>query len=87
MPKPALEKAVEEYEEEQRRIAIIEANARMMQQRAQQFLMGDPDEQADMMSDAQMQMEAELAAQEEEYAEQEAELDEETAEAEAETDE
>jgi hypothetical protein len=28
----------------------------MMQQRAQQFLMGDPDEQASMMTDAQMEM-------------------------------
>jgi hypothetical protein len=27
-----------------------------MQQRAQQFLMGDPDEQSSMMADAQMQL-------------------------------
>ena len=30
-----------------------------MQQRAQQFLMGDADEQASMMADAQMQMQQE----------------------------
>lgn len=34
---------------------MIEAQAQAMQQRAQQFLMGDPDEQADMMADAVMQ--------------------------------
>jgi hypothetical protein len=35
---------------------MIEAEAQAMQQRAQQFLMGDPDEQADMVADAQMQL-------------------------------
>jgi hypothetical protein len=61
----------------------------MMQQRAQQFLMGDPDEQASQIADAQMRMQIEqaLAAKEAEYAEQEEELDEETAEAEEATDE
>ena len=88
MPKARLEQAVEEYEEEQRRIAMIQAEAQMMQQKAQQFLLGDPDEQADQIADARMQlMEQQLQAQEAEYAEQEAELDEETAEAEEKTDE
>jgi hypothetical protein len=82
-PKMKIMEAIEHIEEEQRRIAMIQAQAQMMQQRAQQFLMGDPDEQASQISDAQMQ----LMMQEQEYAEQEAELDEETAEAEAETDE
>lgn len=82
-PKIKIMEAIEHIEEEQRRIAMIQAQAQMMQQRAQQFLMGDPDEQASQISDAQMQ----LMMQEQEYAEQEAELDEETAEAEAETDE
>lgn len=81
-PKTAIGEAIEYIEEEQRRIATIEAQAQMMQQRAQQFLMGDPDEQASMMSDAMTQ----LRMQEQQYAEQEAELDEETAEAEAEVD-
>jgi putative heme iron utilization protein len=62
-------------------IAQINAQAQMMQQRAQQFLMEDPDGQAQQMADAQMML------QEQQYAEQEAELDEETAEAEAQTDE
>lgn len=88
-PKMALVEVVEYMKNEQRKIAMIEAQAQMMQQRAQQFLMGDPDEQASQIADAQMQMQLEqaLAAQEAEYAEQEEELDEETAEAEEETDE
>jgi hypothetical protein len=63
MPKTALEKIVEDYEEEQRKIAMIQAEAQMMQQRAQQFLMGDPDEQASQMADAQAQMMAQQAQQ------------------------
>ena len=55
-PKMKLEQIAENILEEQKRIAMIEAQAQMMQQRAQQFLMGDPDEQADMMADAQMQL-------------------------------
>jgi hypothetical protein len=55
-----------------------------MQQRAQQFLMEDPDGQADQIADARMQL---MAQQEAQYAQQEAELDEETAEAEETTDE
>ena len=55
-PKMKLEQIVENILEEQKRIAMIEAQAQMMQQRANQFLMGDPDEQAQMMVDAQMQM-------------------------------
>ena len=54
-PKVAIGEAIEYMEEEQRRIAIIEANAQAMQQRANQFLMGDPEEQSSMMADAQMQ--------------------------------
>jgi hypothetical protein len=88
-PKTKLEGIVADMEAEQRKIAMIEAQAQMMQQRAQQFLMDDPDGQADQIADAQAQMDAEAAleAEEAEYAEQEAELDEETAEAEANTDE
>ena len=58
-PKMKILEAIEHIKEEQRRIAMIQAEAQMMQQRAQQFLMGDIDEQADMMSDAQMQLMAE----------------------------
>ena len=83
-PKAMLEELVKTITEEQTRIAMIQANAQMMQQRAQQFLMEDPDAQAQQIADAQMQM---LMQQEAEMAEQEAVLDEETAEAEAQTDE
>lgn len=60
-PKMKILEAIEHIKEEQRRIAMIQQQAQMMQQRAQQFLMGDPDEQASMMADAQMQMMAEQA--------------------------
>jgi hypothetical protein len=82
-PKQKLKAIAERMRNEQRKIATIQAEAQIMQQRAQQFLMGDPDEQASQISDAQMQ----LMAQEQQYAEQEAELDEETAEAEEEIEE
>lgn len=55
-PKVKLKEVVEHMKEEQRRIAMIESQAQMMQQRAQQFLMDDPDGQASQMADAQMQM-------------------------------
>ena len=88
-PKMKIQEAIEHIREEQRKIAMIEAQAQMMQQRAQQFLMEDPDGQAEQIADARAQMQAEeaLKAEEAEYAEEEAELDEETAEAEAQTDE
>lgn len=57
-PKMKIMEAIEYIKEEQRKIAMIESQAQMMQQRANQFLMGDPDEQADMMADAQMQLQA-----------------------------
>ena len=83
-PKQKIKEAIEHIKEEQRKIAMIEAQAQAMQQRAQQFLMEDPDGQAEQIADAQMRL---MAEQEAEYAEQEAELDEETEEAEENTDE
>ena len=53
-PKLKLEKVIERMEEEQAKIAAIESEAQIMQQRAQQFLMGDPDEQASQMAQAMM---------------------------------
>ena len=78
-PKAMLEELVKTITEEQTRIAMIQANAQMVQQRAQQFLMEGPDAQAQQIADAQMQM---LMQREAEMAEQETVLDEETAEAE-----
>ena len=80
-PKMKLEEIIDYAEEEQRRIAMIDAQAQMMRQRAQQFLMGDPDEQSSMMSDAMLQMQGgmpeEELPEEEEYEDMEQELDEE----------
>lgn len=56
MPKKKLETLIEEWEKEQQKIAMIDAEARLIQQRAQQFLMGDPDGQSSMMADAVMQL-------------------------------
>ena len=71
-PKQKILEIVEKMEEQQKRIAMIDANARMMQQRAQQFLMDDPEAQSSMMADAMMQLqgqqiqgEAEVEAAEE----------------------
>jgi hypothetical protein len=54
-PKTKLQGIVDHMEEEQRKIAIMDAQARAMQQRANQFLMEDPDAQAQQIADAQMQ--------------------------------
>jgi hypothetical protein len=54
-PKMKIMEAIEEIEEAQRKIALLDARAQMVRQRAQQFLMGDPDEQGSMMADAVMQ--------------------------------
>lgn len=74
-PKAKIMEAIEHIRDEQRKIAVIQAQAQAMQQRAQQFLMEDPDGQADMMADAAMQLQAEEAM----YAEQEQGLDEQVA--------
>ena len=78
-PKQKLEGILQRMKDEQRRIALIQQQAQLMQQHAQRFLMEDPDGQASMMADAQAQL---MAQAEAEYAGQEAELDEQTAEAE-----
>lgn len=80
-PKLKIIEAVKKIEENNRRIAMIEAQAQLMQQRAQQFLMQDPDGQAQQIADAQMKLQAEVQVPkeeiegEEEYESQEAELD------------
>ena len=67
-PKMKILEAIEHIKEEQKKIAMIQAQAQMMQQRANQFLMEDPDMQADQMADAM--------AMEEEVIQEEAEIDE-----------
>ena len=55
MPKQRLEEAVAFMEEEQQKIAAMNAQAQIMQENAMQFLMGDPDTQAQQLVDAQQQ--------------------------------
>ena len=71
-PKMAIGEALEYMELEQRKIAVIDAQAQMLQQKASSFIMGDPDTQAQQVADAQMQL---MAQQEQQYAQQEAALD------------
>ena len=56
MPKQKLETLVEEWDKEQQRIAQIQAQAQLLQQRAQQFLMEGPDGQAQQIADARAQL-------------------------------
>lgn len=55
-PKGKLEDAIEQMEEEQRRIAEINAQAQMLKQRASTFLDSDPDTQASQISEAMQQV-------------------------------
>lgn len=55
-PKMKLKEAIEHIENEQRKIAMIQAKAQMMQQNAQRFIMGDPNMQASMITDARAQL-------------------------------
>ena len=55
-PKMKIQEAIEHIREEQKRIAMIEAQAQMMQQRASQFILEDPDAQASQMADAMRQL-------------------------------
>lgn len=54
-PKIKIQEAIEHIREEQQKIAQIQAQAQAMQQRANQFLMEDPEAQAQQMADAMMQ--------------------------------
>ena len=59
MPKQKLEEAIENVKEQQERIAMIEAQGKMMQQNAMQFLNGSPDDQASQINDAMQQVDQE----------------------------
>lgn len=69
MPKVKLEEAIEMIEEEQEKIAMMNAQAQMMQQRAQQFLMEDPEAQASQVIAAEEQIPTEEAPTEGEVVE------------------
>lgn len=55
-PKMKLMEIIDNMEQEQQKIAMINARAQAMQARAQQFLFADPNGQADMVADAQAQL-------------------------------
>ena len=62
-PKTKIKEAIEHILDKQRQVAMIEAQAQVMQQNAMQFLMGDPDGQAEQMVDASANIEAQRQAQ------------------------
>ena len=55
-PKMRLQEVIENIEAEQRKIAEITAQAQEMQQRAEQFLMSTPNDQAETMADAELEL-------------------------------
>lgn len=55
MPKLKIQEMIEKQEEEQQKIAEMNAQAQLMQQRAMQFLSEDPDAQTDQMLEAMEQ--------------------------------
>ena len=66
-PKQKILEICDKIEENQRKIAMIDEQAQMMQQRAQQFLMGDDEQQSSQIADvmARLQAEEELEGEEE----------------------
>ena len=61
-PKLKILEAAANIKETQRKIAMIQAQAQAMQQRANQFLMSDADAQASQIADVQMQLQAQSGA-------------------------
>ena len=62
-PKAKIKEAIQHIRDEQMRIAMYQAQAQAMQQRAQQFLMEDPDGQAQQIADARMSLKMQQAEQ------------------------
>lgn len=62
-PKAKIKEAIQHIRDEQMRIAMYQAEAQAMQQRAQQFLMEDPDGQAQQIADARMSLKMQQAEQ------------------------
>ena len=74
-PKQKLVGIIEHMKEEQRKIAMIQQQAQLMQQRAQQFLMEDPDGQAQQIADARSQLAMQSQSPDANVAQQEAQID------------
>jgi hypothetical protein len=87
-PKQKLLEVIDNIKEQQRKIAMLEAQAQIAQQRAEQFILGGPEYQEQQIAEAQMmqQLQQMMAAKEAEYAAKESKLDEKTAKAEKKTD-
>jgi hypothetical protein len=62
-PKAKIKEAIQHIRDEQMRIAMYQAQAQEMQQRAQQFLMEDPDGQAQQIADARMMLQMQQAGE------------------------
>lgn len=60
MPKQKLEQLIEEWEKDQQKIALMNAQAQLMQTRANEFLMNDPMSQADQVMAAERELDAQL---------------------------
>lgn len=58
-PKQKILEICDKIEERQRKIAMIQAKAQIMQQNAQQFIMSDAERQSSIMADAMKQLQAE----------------------------
>lgn len=71
-PKQKLKEICESMRRKQMQIAMIETQTQLMQQRANQFLMEDPDGQASQIADAQLQLMEQGLAEEEAQMEGEA---------------
>ena len=56
MPKQEILEAIDMMEEEQEKIAMIDSQARMMRQRASQFINGDVEQQAAQIAEAQQEL-------------------------------
>jgi len=70
-PKQDLLEGIENIKKTQMRIAQINARAQLMQQRASQFILEDPDGQASQIADARMAMEQQMPMEEEVIEEEE----------------
>ena len=62
-PKAKIKEAIQHIRDEQMRIAMYQQRAQLMQQRVQQFLMEDPDGQAQQIADARMQLQMQSPAE------------------------
>ena len=63
-PKMKIEEAIEYMEEEERKIAMIQARMQMRMQNMNQYINSDPDAQAQQLADARTKLDAQVQAEE-----------------------